>query len=99
MSDSISGVLKMVKRNVGVLRDPAKSFRPGPDNVLVLPDLIKKFGLVEGALVSGTVRKDKKGLKLVEISAICGLAPEKFKDRTPFSYLTPVAPDERFKIE
>jgi transcription termination factor Rho len=98
MSDTVTGVLKMVKRNVGVLRDPANSFRPGPENVLVIPDLIKKFGLVEGVRVSGTVRKDKKGCKLAEVISVCGLSPQEFKDRTPFSYLTPVAPDDRFRI-
>ena len=98
MSEKTTGVLKLLKRKVAVLRDPALSFRPGPDNVLVIPELIKKYQIGEGATITGTVSKSSKGLKLTSIDSICGRPPEEFMQRTPFASLTALAPVDRFRL-
>ena len=98
MTDIVNGVLEIQGRNGGFLRDPARSLSPAADDPLVPPDLIRKHGLVAGAMVSGKVTKGKKGHFLAEVTTICGLTTEVFRARTPFSELVIVNPDRRFRL-
>lgn len=82
----------------GFLRDPALSFAPNPDDVWVSSQLIKEHGLVEGAAIVGTSKRGKKHDELSEIETVCGLPPADFSARTPFTQLTAISPDERFKL-
>lgn len=98
MTDVVEGVLELVGRKGAFLRDPALSFTPLLDDVWVAPDVIKRFGLVNGALVAGKARSGKKGHQLTDVEHICGLAPDAFKTRTPFERLTAISPDQRFPL-
>ncbi|MFQ5613114.1 MAG: transcription termination factor Rho [Anaerolineae bacterium] len=98
MPDTISGVLQRTKKGTGVLRDPAQSFRPGPDDPVVPAKLMQAFDLVEGASVSGPLRKGKQGLELAQVEAVCGLSPEAFRQRRPFARLVAIDPCERFHL-
>jgi transcription termination factor Rho len=93
-----SGVFQRTQRGAGVLRDPAVSFQPMPDDILVPPALVKRYGLEDGASVMGRVRQEKQGPALVEIVQICGQPPEKYKARPAFARLTAVDPFERFDL-
>ena len=75
MADTTTGVLKLTKKGAGVLRDPARSFRPTPRDILVSPKLIREFELAEGATLSSAVRRGKMGLELADLESVCGLAP------------------------
>ena len=98
MSDSTSGVFEAFKKGGGFLRDPARSFQPDRQDVFVPQQLIKRFGLVNGATVAGAAKADKRGLKLLDVETICGLTPDAFRKRTPFSKLLAVNPDRRFDL-
>ena len=93
MPDIAEGVLKLAKKDVAVLRDPARSFRPKPMEIRVPPQLVRAFELVEGVSLTGPVRRGKRGLQLASIKTICGLKPEEYQNRTPFPDLVPVDPD------
>lgn len=52
-------------------------------------------------MVDGTIRPPKEGEKyfpLVKVSKINGQSPEVVRDRIPFDHLTPLFPDEKFKL-
>jgi transcription termination factor Rho len=99
MTKHTSGVLKLNKNGSGVLRDPARSFRPGAGEVFIPPGLIRKIGLAEGATVAGRVGRGKRGPELQGVDSICGLKPEEFRKRTPYTELVAIDPCERFKLE
>ena len=59
------------------------------------------FGLKTGDTVHGTVRPPKEGEKyfpLIKVSKINGLDPKVVRDRVSFEHLTPLFPDEKFRL-
>ncbi len=98
VSESVVGVFKPVAKKHGVLRSLSSNLRPSREDVAVPAALVRQFGLVEGAYVSGTGKKGKKGAELATVESICGLMPEAFQKRTPYTRLTAVDPDERFNL-
>ncbi|MFQ5599979.1 MAG: transcription termination factor Rho [Candidatus Krumholzibacteriia bacterium] len=96
MAETASGVLKRMRNGSGVLRDPARSFRPGPADAVVPPKLMR--GLAEGATVVGPVRRGRRGPELLEVESVCGLSVHEFERRTPYNRLTAVDPHERFHL-
>ena len=59
------------------------------------------FGLKTGDVVEGSIRPPKEGEKyfpLVKVEKINGLDPGLVRDRVPFDHLTPLFPDEKFKL-
>jgi len=98
MSDVVSGVLKLAERGGGVLRDPARSFVPGPGDVVVPPPLVRDCGLVEGATVAGPVRRAGRQTELIAADSICGLDREAFLSRPRFDDLVAIDPCQRFHL-
>ncbi len=95
---AVSGVLEILDRGGGFLRDPARSFAPSRQDVFVPTAVINRFGLVSGALVSGSAQPERQGLRLDNVESVCGLAPEAFRACTPFTKLTATNPDKRFRL-
>ncbi len=98
MPDSASGVLVLSPQRDGELRDPARSFRPGPGDVRVPSQLIREHGLPKGVSLSGPVQQGRRGPELRAVTSVCGLTPEAFAARRPFKELTSVDPSERFPL-
>ncbi len=98
MQDYATGVLKRTKGGAGILRAPSRTFRRGPEDVIIPPRLMREFGLVEGATVSGPTKKGSRMVELSEIESVCGLPPAEFKRRVPYTQLTAVDPSERFNL-
>ena len=99
MPELITGVIKKTFKGGFVLRDPARSFRPGGRDVIIPAALIRQCGLVEGAEVCGTTRTDRGLVLLENVESVCGLTVEEFKKRTPYQELTAVSPNQRFDLE
>ncbi|MFQ5507729.1 MAG: transcription termination factor Rho [Leptospirillia bacterium] len=97
-SESVSGVVQLTKKGGGVLRDPARSFRPDPSDAVIPRPLMQKFGLVAGARVAGQARRGGRGAEVTRIDTVCGLSPEAFKRRTPYQDMVAINPDQRFKL-
>ena len=93
-----SGVLSLLPRGGGFLRSPENSFRPTNDDAWVSAQLMREYGLAEGALVTGQVRRGDKGYQLASVDTICGLPPEQFRARTPFERLVAISPNARFRL-
>ncbi len=98
MADTVSGVVDVLQRGGGFLRDPARSYQLDKSDVFVPQQLINKFRLTTGAAVTGKADKGKRGKKLVAIDSVCGISPEAFRSRTPFSKLRAINPEHRFRI-
>lgn len=98
MPEKVSGILKIGPKGFGILRDPSQSFRPGPGDASLHPSTIKKLGLVNGAMITGEARKGKRGPELTAVETVCGLPPEEFRQRRPYTELTALDPKERFNL-
>ena len=93
-----SGILEILDRGGGFLRDPTKSFMPTRQDVFVPQALIQRLQLVSGAHIAGRAQQERQGLRLETVDSICGMAPEVFRARTPFTKLTATNPDRRFNL-
>ncbi|MEZ4864013.1 MAG: transcription termination factor Rho [Caldilineaceae bacterium] len=98
MTQSTTGVLELLPRGGGFLRDAAVSFHPTAEDAWVSNKLIREYGLVEGALVSGTMQRGKQNMELATVASICGLSPEQFQARKRFDQLVAVDPTERIRL-
>ncbi len=95
------GVLEVIQDGYGFLRSSDYNYLPSPDDVYVSQSQIKLFGLKTGDTVRGTIRPPREGEKffpLVKVDSINGRDPGYIRDRVPFEYLTPLFPDEKFKL-
>ena len=96
-----TGVLEIMPDGYGFLRSSDYNYLSSPDDIYVSQSQIKLFGLKTGDVVDGTIRPPKEGEKyfpLVKVSKINGLDPSLIRDRIPFDHLTPLFPDEKFKL-
>jgi len=96
------GVLEVLPDGFGFLRSVNYNYLPGPDDIYISPSQIKKFGLRTGDTVSGQIRPPKEGEKyfaLLKVEAVNFESPESAKDKILFDNLTPLYPNERYKLE
>ena len=98
---SAMGVLEIMPDGYGFLRSADYNYLNSPDDIYVSLSQIKLFGLKTGDTVRGTIRPPKEGEKyfpLIKVEEINGRDPDFIRDRVPFDYLTPLFPDEKFKL-
>lgn len=96
-----TGVLEIMPDGYGFLRSSDYNYLSSPDDIYVSQSQIKLFGLKTGDVVEGTIRPPKEGEKyfpLVKVFTINGLDPNLVRDRIPFDHLTPLFPEEKFKL-
>ncbi len=96
--DVARGILKRTKGNAAILYDPARPFSGDTAEILVPATLLSTYSLVEGATVTGTVRRGKRGPEIATVESVCGLAPQAYQQRPEFSRLVAISPDERFHL-
>lgn len=95
------GVLEIDAQGVGFLRSSDYNYMPSPDDVFVSKNQIRQYGLKMGDVVEGKVKAPHDGEKyfaLVSVERINGLDPSRVRDRVAFEHLTPLFPDEQFKL-
>ena len=98
---SAEGVLEVIQDGYGFLSSSDYNYLPSPDDIYVSQNQIKLFGLKTGDTLKGTIRPPREGEKffpLVKVESINGRHPSYIRDRVPFQYLTPLFPDEKFKL-
>jgi transcription termination factor Rho len=97
------GVLEIVeddKQAMGFLR--SGSYLPGKDDIYVSNSQIRRLGLKTGDMVYGQVRVPKdneKYFSLLRVEAVNGMNPEHIKNRPRYESLTPIFPEQKFKLE
>ena len=95
------GVLDISAEGYGFLRSSDYNYLASPDDIYVSPSQIRLFGLQTGDTVHGEVRPPKEGEKyypLLKVIKINGLDPQVVRDRVLFEHLTPIFPNEKFKL-
>ncbi|TML01376.1 MAG: transcription termination factor Rho [Actinobacteria bacterium] len=97
---SRTGVLDVLPEGYGFLR--TTGYLPGPEDIYVSLSQIRRFGLRRGDQVVGKVRQPRDNEKypaLLQIETVAGVDPETARQRPEFDKLTPLFPDERFRLE
>jgi len=96
------GVLEVLADGFGFLRSPEANYLPGPDDIYVSPQLLRRFGLRTGDTVEGEIRAPKSGERyfaLTKVNLANFADPEAVRHRINFDNLTPLYPDERLHLE
>jgi transcription termination factor Rho len=96
------GVLEVLQDGFGFLRSPSANYLPGPDDIYVSPDILRQFSLRTGDTIEGVIAAPKDSEKyfcMTKVTRINFDDPEKAKHKVHFDNLTPLYPDERFKME
>ncbi len=95
------GTLEIMPDGYGFLRSSDYNHLASPDDIYVSQSQIKFFGLKTGDNVVGPIRPPREGEKyfpLVKVTKINGHLPDHVRDRVPFEHLTPLFPNEKFRL-
>jgi len=96
------GVVEVLQDGFGFLRSANANYLPGPDDIYISPSQIRRFSLKTGDTVEGPIRGPKEGERyfaLLKVNTINFDDPEKIRHKVHFDNLTPLYPNERFKME
>ena len=96
------GILEVMGDGYGFLRSPDFNYLPGPDDIYVSPSQIKRFGLRTGHQVAGKIRPPKakeRFYALLKVDMVNEKPPDDVKQSILFDNLTPLHPEEKFKLE
>src|SRR5580658_4669397 len=96
------GTLEILPDGFGYLRSPESNYLPGPDDIYVSPNQVRRFGLRTGDTVEGQIRAPKDGERyfaLLKVDTINFEPPDTVRPRINFDNLTPLYPDARLHLE
>jgi len=96
------GVLEVLPDGFGFLRALDMSFLASTDDIYLSPSQVRRFNLHTGDMIEGEVRVPKDGERyfaLVKVDRVNGISPEVNKNKLMFENLTPLFPDQQFKLE
>lgn len=96
-----SGVLEIMPDGFGFLRSSDYNYFASPDDIFVSQAQIKQNNLKQGDVVEGPIRPPRQGehnYPLVRVDQVNGRAVEHARDRIQFEHLTPLFPNEKFKL-
>ena len=96
------GILELAKDNFAMLRDPRRSFRPGPDDIHLGSNLVRDLGLRVGQSLKVRVRAPRerdKYLSGYEVLEVEGQPVADYHPPKEFDRLTPLFPDQRIHLE
>ncbi|WP_278832987.1 transcription termination factor Rho [Porphyromonas cangingivalis] len=96
------GVLEIMPDGYGFIRSSDYNYLTSPDDVYVSQSQIKNLGLKTGDYIEAIIRAPKEKEKyfpMHKVVKLNGCEPERVRDRVPFDHLTPLFPNEKFKLE
>jgi len=96
------GVLEVLQDGFGFLRSPEANYLPGPDDIYVSPEMIRKHSLRTGDTVEGVMSAPSENERYFAITSVTLINfedPEKARHKVSFDNLTPLYPDERMTME
>jgi transcription termination factor Rho len=97
-----TGVVEILQDGFGFLRSPESNYLPGPDDIYVSPNQIRRFGLRTGDTAEGPIRAPKDGERyfaLLKVTLINFEDPEQIKHKVHFDNLTPLYPTKPLRME
>ena len=96
------GVLEVLQDGFGFLRSPEANYLPGPDDIYISPEMLRKYSMRTGDTIDGVIHAPREGENYFGLTAVTSInydEPEKAKHKVAFENLTPLYPDERLKME
>jgi transcription termination factor Rho len=96
----MTGILDVLPEGYGFLR--TTGYLPSQQDIYASLSQIRRFGLRKGDEVKGAVRRPKdneKYLALLRIETVNDVSPDEARQRREFEKLTPLFPDERYRLE
>ncbi|MDO5756417.1 MAG: transcription termination factor Rho [Rhodobacterales bacterium] len=96
------GVIEVLQDGFGFLRSPEANYLPGPDDIYVSPDIIRRYSLRTGDSIEGEMKQpddSERYFALTSVDQINFEAPEKARHKIAFDNLTPLYPDQRLTLE
>jgi transcription termination factor Rho len=96
------GVLEVLTDGFGFLRSPESNYLPGPDDIYVSPNQVRRFGLRTGDTVEGEIRSPRDGERyfaMIKVTRINFEEPDRLRHRINFDNLTPLYPEEKIQLE
>jgi transcription termination factor Rho len=97
---SRTGILDILPEGYGFLR--TSGYLPGPDDVYVSLSHVRKHQLRKGDTITGKIREPKNNEKypaLLLVEVVNDMDPDAAVKRPQFDKLTPLFPNERFRLE
>ena len=97
---SRTGILDVLPEGYGFLR--TNGYLPGPDDVYVSLSHMRKHLLRKGDTITGKIREPKNNEKypaLLLVESVNDMDPDAATKRPQFDKLTPLFPNERFRLE
>ena len=95
------GTLECAPDGYGFLRSADYNYISSPDDIYVSQQQIRQYSLKTGDTVECTIRPPKdadKYFPMKEVLRINGISPAAAKERITFENLTPLFPNEKFKL-
>jgi transcription termination factor Rho len=95
-----TGLLDILPEGYGFLR--TSGYLPGSEDIYVSLSQVRRSMLRKGDMLTGKIRRPRDNEKyaaLLQIDAINDMDPEAAKARPTYDKLTPLFPDDRFRLE
>ncbi|MBO5817594.1 MAG: transcription termination factor Rho [Paludibacteraceae bacterium] len=95
------GTLECAPDGYGFLRSADYNYISSPDDIYVSQQQIRQYSLKTGDTVECTIRPPRdtdKYFPMKEVLRINGISPAAAKERIAFENLTPLFPDEKFRL-
>lgn len=96
------GVLEILNDGFGFLRSPEENYLPGPDDIYVQPQIIRKLNLRTGDTLEGEIRAPKDNERyfaLTKLNKVNFEDADNLRHRINFDNLTPLYPQSKIKLE
>lgn len=97
----VTSVLELMPDGFGFLRSSDYNYLTSPDDIYVTAQQVRQYALKTGDVVEAQVRVPKENEKFFTLSKIIkinGFEPKLARNRVAFEHLTPLFPNEKFKL-
>jgi len=94
------GMFLADKGSGGFLRSPERMFLPSREDVFVPPNLVARFKLRDGSLISGFAQRGQgpSGMALVDVSLVDGKDPRELGSLVSYKKLVSIDPDFHYEL-
>ncbi len=96
------GVLDVQTDGFGYLRSASANYLPGPDDIYIAPQQIRRYALRTGDTVEGELcapKEVERYFALAKVTEINECSPDDLRQRINFDNLTPLYPNEKIGLE
>jgi len=97
-----TGTIEVLNDGFGFLRSPEANYLAGPDDIYVVPQIVRRFGLRTGDTVEGEIRAPKDGERYFALTRVTQInfdEPDQLRHRVNFDNLTPLYPDSKLRLD